>query len=69
MYLVVQNITLALNREIINCNRVLNLFELMINTFFPKLYQWYFYSSVRKFVIADTDENWYMTKNNKFTVF
>ena len=33
--------------------------------------QWYFYSSVRKFVIEGTDENgenWYMTNNNQFTV-
>ena len=31
----------------------------------------YLYSSVRYFVIAGTDENgenWYMTKNNQFTV-
>ena len=44
----------------------------MINTFFHKLQQWYLYSSVRKFVIMDTDENgenWYMTNNNQFTVF
>ena len=42
----------------------------MINTFFHKLHQWYLYSSVRKFVIMDTDENgenWYMTNNNQFT--
>ena len=42
---------------------------LMINTFFHKLHQWYLYSSVRKFVITDTGENWYMTNNNQFTVF
>ena len=32
---------------------------------------WYSYSSVRKFVIEDTDENgenWYVTINNQFTV-
>ena len=32
----------------------------------------YLYSSVRYFVIADTDENsenWYMTNNNQFTVY
>ena len=43
----------------------------MINTFFHKLLQWCLYSSVRKFVITDTEENgenWYMTNNNQFTV-
>ena len=28
----------------------------------------YVYSSVRNFVIAGTDENWYMKNNNQFTV-
>ena len=30
---------------------------MMKSIFFHKLYQWYLYSSVRKFVIAGTDEN------------
>ena len=29
----------------------------------------YLYSSVRNFVVACTDENWYITNNNQFTVF
>ena len=37
---------------------------MVINTFFHQLQQWYLYSSVRKFVITDTEENWYMANNN-----
>ena len=71
MYLVVQNVELALNRG--NDKLQQGFWTCMIiKTFFHKLCQWYLYSSVRIFVIADTDENGencYMTNNNQFAVY